>query len=275
MVRIARRPRFTESIAPPMRWEHPLRFVAWTFLLASPTWLLGAVVDEEILPGLPVSALAAFAPLLAAIVVARQEHGRAGVRQLLSGASDLRRVRSRAWLVLTLLLMPAIMAASYLVMIALGQDLPAPTFNPIEAILLIVLFYIPALTEELGWTGYATAALTAKRPPLNAALLVGSVWVVFHLIALAQAGRSLSWIVGWSLGTLAIRVIMGFLYDSAGRSVVLAALFHMSINATWQLFPVQGSYYNPWITSLIECVIAVVIVTRLWPTARVRPMHAD
>jgi hypothetical protein len=35
----------------------------------------------------------------------------------------------------------------------------------------------------------------------------------------------------------------------------------MTINLTWQLFPVNGSYYDPMITSLIlVCIAAIVVV---------------
>jgi hypothetical protein len=35
----------------------------------------------------------------------------------------------------------------------------------------------------------------------------------------------------------------------------------MTINLTWQLFPINGSYYDPFITSLITVGVAAVIVT--------------
>ena len=52
----------------------------------------------------------------------------------------------------------------------------------------------------------------------------------------------------------------GWLYDNAGGSVLAAAIFHDMVNVTCSLFPVNGSYYNPAVTGVIEAVIAVAII---------------
>lgn len=62
------------------------------------------------------------------------------------------------------------------------------------------------------------------------------------------------------LGTVAARIIIVWLYNNAGSSVFVAALFHTTINVTWQLFPIQGSFYDPRVTGLITAAVAVIIV---------------
>lgn len=95
---------------------------------------------------------------------------------------------------------------------------------------------------------------------LLASLLVGLVWAVFHYVALLQAHRSLEWIAWWSLWTVALRVIIVSLYNNMGKSVFAAALFHTTINVTWQLFPIQGSFFDPRVTGAITAFVAAVIV---------------
>jgi uncharacterized protein len=46
----------------------------------------------------------------------------------------------------------------------------------------------------------------------------------------------LSWIAWWSLGTVAARVIIVWLYDNTGGSVLAAAVFHDMVNVTYSLF---------------------------------------
>jgi len=66
-----------------------------------------------------------------------------------------------------------------------------------------------------------------------------------------------------------------WLYNNTGRSVCATALFHMTINVAWQLFPVHGSYFDPRSSGVITALIAVIIVgvwgprtlTRAWPPA--------
>jgi uncharacterized protein len=59
---------------------------------------------------------------------------------------------------------------------------------------------------------------------LRGALLLGAIGAVWHFIPLLEAQRSLVFIAWWSLGTLAARVIITWLYNNIGRSVFVAAL---------------------------------------------------
>jgi uncharacterized protein len=59
---------------------------------------------------------------------------------------------------------------------------------------------------------------------------------------------------------VAARVIIVWLYNNTGKSVFVAALFHTMINLTWQMFPINGSYYDPRVIGLITAIVAVVVV---------------
>ncbi len=52
---------------------------------------------------------------------------------------------------------------------------------------------------------------------------------------------------------------MVWLYNHTGKSVFVAALFHAMINLTWQLFPIDGSYYDPRVTGLIAAGVALLV----------------
>jgi hypothetical protein len=156
--------------------------------------------------------------------------------------------------------MPGIMALSYLVMRLAGVPLPLPQFSLLQALALFVGFFIGALAEELGWSGYAIDPLQDRFGALRASLLLGVVWALWHFIPLLEVPRSWTFIAWWSLGTVADRVIIVWLYNNTGRSVFVAAIFHAMINLTWQLFPVNGSFYDPRVTGLITAAVAVVVV---------------
>jgi hypothetical protein len=38
------------------------------------------------------------------------------------------------------------------------------------------------------------------------------------------------------------------------------AVFHTTINVTWQLFPIHGSYFDPRVNGVIMAIVAVVVV---------------
>ena len=72
-----------------------------------------------------------------------------------------------------------------------------------------------------------------------------------------------SWIGWWSLGTVAMRVLIVWLYNNTGKTVFAAALLHAMGNVCWQLFPVHGSYFDPR-TNGIATVLAAFAVTVVW-----------
>jgi hypothetical protein len=82
-------------------------------------------------------------------------------------------------------------------------------------------------------------------------------------VPLLEVGRPVSWIAWWSLGTVAERVIMVWLFVNTGRSVFAMALFHVMLNLAWQLFPVQGSYFDQPTVAVLLAVVAIG-VTVVW-----------
>lgn len=248
------------SVAPS---RSPWRFIALTFLLSIPFLVLGGTTKVDLLPRLPVTALMAVCPMIAAWILIRREGGAGAVKRWLRDVFDVRRSRPGIWIAPTLLLMPLVMVASFAWLRLEGVPVPLPVASLRTAVLLFLAFLVFALAEELGWSGYAIDPMQRQFGALRAALTLGAVWAAFHFVALAQAGRSMGWIAWWSLGTVASRVVIVWLYNNTARSVLIAALFHATENLTWQLFPVQGSYYDPRVTGLIMLVVAMTVVY-LW-----------
>lgn len=238
----------------------PLAFFGLVFAFSIPFWVVGALTTRQLLPALPISALGFLCPLLAAAILVYRENGAPGVSGLLKRSFDFGRIAAKAWLVPLLLLDPGIKTLSYIVIRLMGVQIPAPQFLLWQALALFIVFFIAALGEELGWSGYAIDPLQDRFGALRASLLIGVVWGVWHFIPLLEAQRSLEFIAWWFLGTLASRVIIVWLYNNTGRSAFVAAVYHAMMNLTWQLFPVNGSFYDPRVTSLITAVAALVVV---------------
>jgi hypothetical protein len=145
----------------------------------------------------------------------------------------------------------------------LQLPLPTPQFSVLSALIMFFAFFIAALGEEVGWTGYALDPMQSRWNALRAGLLLGLVWAAWHIVPFAQADRSPTWIAWQCLTLVASRVLLVWLYNNTGKSVFAVALCHTMINVSWQLFPNQGSHYDPRITGLITA-FAAVIVTLVW-----------
>ncbi|MDH4280580.1 MAG: CPBP family intramembrane metalloprotease, partial [Acidimicrobiia bacterium] len=224
-----------------------------------------------ILPGLPVSSLMIAAPVTAAAILVHRSRGTAGVAALLRRSFDHRRITSRRWYLPTILLLPLAMLVTYAMMRALGRPLPDSTTIRWRAVpVLLLVFFVGALAEELGWSGYALEPLQQRLGALGASLVLGIAWSVWHFIPLAQVGRSPSWIAWWSLYAVASRVLYGWIYNNTGRSVFAVTLFHAMANLSWQLFPNDGSHFDPQNAGLVVSAVALMVIAFWGPRTLTR-----
>lgn len=146
---------------------------------------------------------------------------------LLGGVTDLQLMR---WLVPVLVLMPAVSFVVYGLMRWLGTPMPAAQFQLFPAMLMFIAFFVGALGEELGWSGYALDPMQERWGALGASVLLGLVGILWHLPPLLLIGRSPTWIAWWCLYALTFRIFAVWLYNNTGRSVFAAALFHATVN---------------------------------------------
>jgi len=185
-----------------------LTFFALTFALAVPFWALGTITALQLMPGLSIAALMFVCPGLAALILVGRDDGSAGAKALLARAVDYRCIKAKIWYALILFLNPGIFALSFIVLRLGGSAVPVPQFQILTTLTLCTVFFISAVGEELGWSGYAVDTMQSRWGALPASLLLGVVWAVIHFVPLVQVHRSLAWIAWWSLWTVAARVIM-------------------------------------------------------------------
>jgi Predicted protease of the Abi (CAAX) family len=250
----------------------PVAFLLLVLVFTAPFTALDAVAEGRLVPGVPLSGLAFLCPAIAAVALTAREGGGAAVRALLRRSFDGGRAPAKAWFVPAVLLYPAVVTASYLLLRLTGTALPDARISLAPTLLLAAGFFVAALCEELGWSGYATPPLRDRWGGLGAGLLLGGFWAVWHWPALLQVGRPVAWIAWWSLHTVALRVIMVWLFGRMGGSVLAMTLFHASVNLAWQLFPVQGSHFDmPLVASLIAGVALAITLAEALAARRRRP----
>lgn len=240
-------------------------FFLLVILLSIPFYVLGAAGDRlPIATFLPMSALMAFVPMIAALILVYRESGVTGARTFLGRALDYRRINGVGWVLAALLLMPIVFLLAYGVLRIEGRALPdAQYFSIAEMIVFALMFFVGAIGEELGWQGYAFAGLRNGRSALEVALIIGVIWALWHVIPYAQIDRSIVWIAWQCLGMIALRVIIVWMFVNAGQSVFIAALFHMMINMPWGVVSNFESYFDPFVLFGILTLVAL-IVAGLW-----------
>lgn len=138
-----------------------------------------------------------------------------------------------------------------------------------------MVFFIGAIGEEIGWTGYATDPLQDRWNALEASINLGTVWAVWHITPWLQANHTPIWVAGQCAASVVLQVLIVWLYNNTGKSVFAAISFHAMVNVSeLVLFPIYGSYYNPAIAFIIMAFTATIIIFLWGPRTLARLRYA-
>jgi uncharacterized protein len=240
-----------------------IHFFVLVFAISIPFWILGFIGPDttKIIPvKLPISALMAFSPLLAAAILVYKKRKFQGVKDLLKLSFDFRKIKNKKWYIPIVLLMPATALLSYWYLKTTGALLPGPALPVLSVVFFFFVYFIGAIGEEVGWSGYLINPLQNRFGALKASLLMGFVWAIWHIIPWSQAHQTATWIVWQSIGTVFLRVIMVWIFNNTGKSVFAMVLFHTMINISPYLIPNYGSHYDPFIFTVLLMVPVVFIL---------------
>lgn len=182
--------------------------------------------------------LGAFAPSLAALILVARDEGKAGVVTLLRAVVQWR-VAAR-WYVFAATFTVAIkLAVAVLHRVGTGAW-PRFGTDPWYLIPLAILFSTPFQAgEEIGWRGYALPRLAARFGLARASILLGVIWGCWHLpqFFIREADTYRQSFFVYVLGVIALSVTIAWLWDRAGRSLLLPMLFHAAWNNSKDIVP--------------------------------------
>jgi membrane protease YdiL (CAAX protease family) len=91
------------------------------------------------------------------------------------------------------------------------------------------------LFEEVGWRGFLLDDLQRRHAALWSTAIVGSLWVVWHLPLLVSEPTGQRPPLPFAVGVLAQAVLLTWLYNASSGSVLIAIIFHTSVNTAARL----------------------------------------
>lgn len=182
--------------------------------------------------------LGAFAPSLAALLVTARTEGRRGVGTLLRGVIKWR-VAARWYLFAVSYTVIVKLTVAVLHRVTLGVW-PHFDAEPHYIIPFAILFSTPFQAgEEIGWRGYALPRLAERFGLSRASVLVGVIWGCWHLpqffIREADTYQQSFWV--FVLGVTALSVVLAWLWDRSGGSLLLTMLLHAAWNNSKDIVP--------------------------------------
>jgi membrane protease YdiL (CAAX protease family) len=263
--------------------RHPLiAFFALAFVIA---WaiLIPSVLASYGLISLPAATLLllimGYGPTIAAILVSGAVGGRAEIRALLKRLLIWR--VGWGWWAITLFLNGGIILGALGVYALLGNDVPPlPSLGPGLLLETVVMFVLVALIngEEIGWRGFALPRLQARYGVWTTVAVLGVLETLFHLPIFFNNGASeAGGQNGTPFGAFLVSSVLAvflfvWLYDHTRGSLLMAILFHASMNAWSNILPFPStSAWFFWLLALTQLVaVAVVLVTggTRWMQAR-------
>lgn len=100
-------------------------------------------------------------------------------------------------------------------------------------------FYAGPLGEELGWRGFLLPEFQKRFSSLKSAILIGIIWFVWHIplfwapFGTLVSGETISIlpVVAYFIMIICLSIIITWLVINSKGSVLIAILFHLSINA--------------------------------------------
>ncbi len=218
-----------------------------------------------------------FGPTVAALVMTAALEGRPGLSRI------WRRMRlwrvERRWYAAVLLLIPLVYLVGTLVLPGVLASYAPDSIIRLLITWLIVLVVGAViggpLGEEPGWRGFALPRLQAQLGPLGGTLLLGLLWAGWHFPqflmpewANQNGGLSITTILVFVGTVLSIAVILTWIFNHTGSSILVAIVAHASVNTSQAvmnpLFPAVNTDLNGLIGfGLLAIVILVVTQGRL------------
>lgn len=220
--------------------------------------------------------LTAFGPALGALVVGRLASAH---------ARDLfRRPQAVPWVLVGAISPLALFAASQSIASWFGQ--PTPTWTDLGRV-----SFLPALGlwawpfwvvtsgvgEELGWRGFALGRLQRTHSAFASSLLLSVAWAGWHAPAFfyvpSYMSMGLKIVPGFFLGILAGAIVLTWLYNSSGGSLLAVMLWHASFNFV-TASPNAGGFAAAFVSTAVIVWAAASLVMCRWQTLAPRSVSA-
>ncbi len=210
------------------------------------SWLLWlpAVMQQEKLPTwvYPLFFLGGFGPFLAALAVMALS----GNKNLVNNYKDRLFHLSLPWrwYAVALLLPPLLTLAANLLIGVLGGNVQEGSLLPpvlSYPLLLVTMIILGGGQEELGWRGFALPLLLERFRPLQASVMLGVFWMIWHVPLFFGPALSQSKLTFWLyfINGIALAALFTWFYLKTGGSILMAVLLHGGINTALNWYPMD------------------------------------
>jgi membrane protease YdiL (CAAX protease family) len=228
-----------------MNYKKTITFLILTILWSWTLWIIGldylndGINQESIGKFLVFFFVGVYGPTISGIITTLYFDGLKGVFELIKKLFIWKvPLKYYVYLILLPLLFVIIGIALYSQFIGDIGSFDLMAYLSIPTILLAGLYAGP-LGEELGWRGFLLPEFQKRYSNLKSAIIIGVIWFIWHIplwwapFGTLVSGEPISFlpVVTYFLMLICLSIIITWLVINSKGSVLVAILFHLSINA--------------------------------------------
>jgi membrane protease YdiL (CAAX protease family) len=163
------------------------------------------------------------------------------------------------WYVIALLL-PLVVTALRTAIETFSGVVGPVELQPIAALSLVVFVLVAG--EEIGWRGFALPRLQARYGPWVASAVIGMIWAAWHfplffMPSMPQYGTPF---ISYVPYLIALSTIMTILAMETRGSVIIATVFHGSVNTIGIVNDGTNAIQRGWSNAISYAIAAVLLV---------------
>lgn len=253
----------------------PITFFFFTFLLTWISWLTAAYFSFNcsnqaiyilcMLPGL-------MAPFIISFIMIFSSGDKNLKKEYISKLISFKRINISSVMPMVLI-MPIAVIVSILISTLLGQPMEQFTFADgfsfsAGSVPILLVLFLAASFEELGWRGYAMDSLESKYNFLFTTMIFATLWSLWHLPLFFVKGyyqynilhESFWFAVNFMVSTFPMAFIISWLCKRNEGSIIVAVLFHFFVNIMQEI--TNMNQVSKCIETGMLIVFAVVIVIK-------------
>ena len=212
--------------------------------------------------------ISAVTAMIPSFIISSAYSAKEGVKEYLSSLVKPR--GGGLWYLGAVLIYPALYLLGAVIANASGQgvgwlrdDIAGTNLGALVTItFLYQLVYGNCVGEEPGWRGFAFRKLQSRYSPLVASLIVGFVWILWHLPLwyLENGALSTAYLVRQFVFGGAIGVTFAWLYNRSEGSILAVGLMHASLNTSVIFLPQTDALT----VLMIVLAVLVTMLDRMW-----------
>jgi membrane protease YdiL (CAAX protease family) len=237
---------------------------------------LGLSFAAILLPAPPESAFVAVVsvdvmiPTIVAFVLVTLTEGRQGAAAFLR--QTIRWRRPFKWYLIALAVGGIVPIGSSVLALVTGRITALGSAAPTTFVIVIFLF---ALLEEIGWRGFALRRLLEQHTPFTATLIVGIPWALLHFGLWVVFVPNVS-PIGEGLAVLTLASLHTWIFVRSGRSVLIATVLHGAVNSFGSLVSTNISPEEGiWFLLASAVLVAAILLLADWRMWFARPAETE